>query len=163
MRTCGKCGMSEDIPGGWRTKMDGGERVLFCPACRKKRSEEEKNTMEYREKKRAASKKYKDSNKEKVREQRHAYRRRSREKKRAWGIVQAEVSAGRMRIPVGCQLCGGWGRLVAHHFKGYENATDVVFLCDRCHMKSHRSKLPLPFSESWDRAIDNLGGVPFVF
>lgn len=47
------------------------------------------------------------------------------------------VESGRIQKPDTCQLCHNPARLHAHHWHGYDNPLDVVWLCPSCHHFAH--------------------------
>jgi len=51
--------------------------------------------------------------------------------------VNRELKAGRIIKPDKCQECGKPNRLHAHHWHGYDNPLDVIWLCPSCHHAAH--------------------------
>ena len=53
--------------------------------------------------------------------------------------VLRAISRGELARPSKCEGCGRIGYVVAHHHKGYqpENALDVEWLCESCHIRIH--------------------------
>lgn len=61
-------------------------------------------------------------------------------KKKIGIAVRAAVQRGILIKPDHCQRCGVRKQkrnLAGHHHNGYGNPLDVVWLCQRCHTKSH--------------------------
>jgi ribosomal protein S27AE len=53
--------------------------------------------------------------------------------------VAYAVSKGKLVRPKRCPQCKKAGKVQAHHHNGYENALDIVWLCQKCHSAEHRS------------------------
>jgi len=51
--------------------------------------------------------------------------------------LNREVKAGRILKPDLCKKCGEKKRLHAHHWNGYENPLQVIWLCPSCHHAAH--------------------------
>lgn len=71
-------------------------------------------------------------------------RERSNTLRRAQNAVHDAVRSGKLIKPSSCSECGGEFRIQAHHHHGYEreHLLDVVWLCDSCHKKQHRTVGP---------------------
>ena len=55
----------------------------------------------------------------------------------AWSTVKQLKRLGKIAKPETCSMCGSNVGLVAHHHKGYDHPTDVVWLCHYCHSLVH--------------------------
>lgn len=54
--------------------------------------------------------------------------------------VAHAVKMGKIEKPDACTACGAFGRVEAHHHRGYdaEYSLDVIWLCDGCHTEADR-------------------------
>ena len=58
--------------------------------------------------------------------------------------VRNAVWSGEIEKPIACSVCGSTDkRIVSHHCNGYEKEhwLDVVWVCDNCHRKLHKSSI----------------------
>lgn len=51
-------------------------------------------------------------------------------------LVRAAINKGLLKRPSECAMCGGGGRINAHH-KDYNFPYDIMWLCSSCHKKVH--------------------------
>ncbi len=81
---------------------------------------------------------YKRVNKDKLLISQYARRTNSstedRLKKKAWNALNYAVKVGKIIKPSFCELCGLTGNIQAHH-KDYNNAYDVTWCCQTCHVE----------------------------
>lgn len=56
-------------------------------------------------------------------------------KEKARSAVRYAVKIRKIIKPDLCQVCNDKKKLQAHHYMGYENIYDVMWLCHRCHAK----------------------------
>lgn len=60
------------------------------------------------------------------------------EKRTAYAAVRTALRNGRLSVPDGCEECGDERpQLHAHHWAGYHRPLHIVWLCPRCHRRSH--------------------------
>lgn len=62
------------------------------------------------------------------------------ERVKARMAVSRAIASGKIVKPKTCCHCNATGRIEGHHFNGYENALDVLWLCVPCHRDRHRAK-----------------------
>jgi hypothetical protein len=77
------------------------------------------------------------------------YRRRYPEKKRASRTLWRAVKTGKIIKPERCSKCGDLDKKLGsgsrttihgHHYNGYHNPLQVVWLCYRCHVQVHQER-----------------------
>jgi hypothetical protein len=64
-------------------------------------------------------------------------------KRKSQNILRGKVRQGFIEKPFNCSCCGEKtekSKLAGHHFNGYENPLDVVWLCSYCHHKAHKQQ-----------------------
>ncbi len=122
-KTCACCGETKDPEEFY-------DRRSYCKSCSNKKSGEYK-----RGKGRAAH------NSRMVKYYRKRWKNDPlfKEKVHACGAVYRAKKRGALKMPDCCPSCERKVRLQAHHHKGYEAKyhLDVVWLCSRCHRKTH--------------------------
>lgn len=158
MRECRRCGKQEPLNGKWRTKVVEGERVLVCPLCRAELAEMKKKSEEYKRKRIAGWRRYRETNREYVKGKKKEYRNRTLEKKRAWRTWTQHMKKEGKSNPTVCDRCRMPGETDAHHYRGYEHPLDVLFLCRSCHRKAHTSAIPLPWDDVWQQIQERMFG-----
>jgi len=133
MEKCRKCQLRFK-PKFWQIQKSDYE----CPACKRKRQNEfNSNDPNFLKKHRANYKKRKKWYLD--------YQKRIRSspegklKQKARRKLHYELECGRITKASVCELCKKNKRIEAHHHKGYENPTQVQWLCRACHINKHRS------------------------
>jgi len=69
--------------------------------------------------------------------------------------IRTGVDTGSLTKPVRCSLCLKRKEVHAHHYNGYENKRDVVWLCCRCHKLIHKIKIDKTLEHS-DEVSDTI-------
>lgn len=74
------------------------------------------------------------------------------EARRAYNILHRAVASGKLVKPDKCELCKRGCkhiRLSGHHYKGYDHALDVWWICQRCNkLLSHRHDNSLTINQA---------------
>lgn len=157
MKICKRCGAIKPIEGFYRHPAMKDGYLNQCRECMKGRARERRRENG-NEVKRAArdrrrddyskqsimDRKYRDAQKlkpEYADQRRERGRKRTPEQKRAYNAVQRNIRGPK---PIACQGCGQADtKLVAHH-EDYSRPMDVIWLCERCHMRLHSAMRRLP-------------------
>jgi len=69
--------------------------------------------------------------------------------------IRTGVDTGSLTKPISCSLCLKRKEVHAHHYNGYENKRDVVWLCCRCHKLIHKIKIDKTLEHS-DEVSDTI-------
>ena len=134
MRKCYVCKEEKDFSNFY------GKETM-CKPCRKIH-----DAGRRRDGTKAARDAYRLSEKGKARDRRYRASHADPVKDAARAAVHHAIEAGKLSPPNECQTCGGESKrrdgargIQAHHHNGYDNPLDVVWLCQPCHVKEHKS------------------------
>jgi len=56
---------------------------------------------------------------------------------KARALLNRAIQSGKVVRPDRCQQCGKKGRIHGHHWHGYDDPFDVIWLCPSCHAAAH--------------------------
>ena len=138
-RRCCRCGQAKPLEEFHRDRAQSLGRDYRCKQC----AAAYRQTTERKISNRQANKRYRQTTKGRM------SARQANEKKRRWpkeNRVKAKtnwaVARGLLARPNFCSLCGGNGKILAHH-PDYDKPLEVIWVCYPCHhlLHAHNSQL----------------------